>query len=185
MIRGRKINLRTIKEQDLDTLIYFKNKFEEKGDFWPVDLCSEINFKHKFKENGLLDDNSGTMVITDKNENIVGTISYFPGIWYLTGYEIGYEIYRQGDRGNGYMTEALTLFSAYLFDIKPIKRLEIEISKGNYASRRVVEKCGYQHEGTKRKAVFCKGLYNDLEIFSLLKEECLGLKETIEKLNLL
>ena len=71
-----------------------------------------------------------------------------------------------------YVEEALKLFSAYLFELKSINRLEICVFDGNVPSRRIAEKCGYIYEGTMRQAYFARGKYHDLQFFSILREEC-------------
>jgi RimJ/RimL family protein N-acetyltransferase len=70
------------------------------------------------------------------------------------------------------MTEALRLFSAYMFSAKPIARLQVNCFSENIPSRRTAEKCGYTYEGTMRKAVFCKGKFYNLDLFSIMREEC-------------
>lgn len=85
----------------------------------------------------------------------------------------------RGDKGKGYTTEALKIFTAYLFELKPIKRLEIQLSKDNIPSRKVAEKCGFVYEGLKRQSVFSRGKYEDSLLFSLLREECPSLNEVL------
>ncbi len=50
----------------------------------------------------------------------------------------------------------LLLISAYLFELNPIKRLEIQFSKSNIPSRKVAEKSGFMYEALKRQAIFTK-----------------------------
>ena len=172
MIKGKTINLRTVRQEDLDEIFSLTSDLSQRGEYWNVSLTSEPIFKKRYQETGFWNDDFGTMIITDKSNRLIGEITYFKGVWYLPGYEIGYRIYRDEDKSTGYTTEALRLFLAYLFELKPIKRLEIQLSKGNIASRRVAEKCGFIYEGLKRQAVFSKGRYEDIELFSILKEEC-------------
>jgi RimJ/RimL family protein N-acetyltransferase len=42
----------------------------------------------------------------------------------------------------------------------------------NVGSRRVLEKCGFTLEGTLRKALFHHGRYQDLSLYSVLRNEC-------------
>jgi RimJ/RimL family protein N-acetyltransferase len=63
------------------------------------------------------------------------------------------------------------LFSAYIFELKPINRLVIRVFSGNVPSRTIAEKCGYVYEGTMRKAIFARGKYHDVQLFSILREE--------------
>jgi len=49
----------------------------------------------------------------------------------------------------------------------------------NIGSRKVAEKCGFKYEGLKRQAAYTKGKYEDIELLSLLREECPSLKEIL------
>ncbi|WBW94936.1 GNAT family N-acetyltransferase [Oceanirhabdus sp. W0125-5] len=179
MIKGKLINLRTMRQEDIDEIFCLTSDLSQRGEYWDVRLSSEPSFKKRFQETGCWNDTFGTMIITNKEGRLLGEISYFKGVWYLPGYEVGYRIYRDEDKGKGYTSEALRLFTAYLFELKPIKRLEIQVSVGNIPSRKVAEKVGFKYEGLKRQAVFSKGKYEDIELFSLLREECLSLSEVL------
>ena len=115
------------------------------------------------------------MLITDKDDNILGDITFSHPMAGFEGYEIGCNIFHEKDRGNGYAKEALKLFTAYLFEIKPVHRLSVRIFSGNIPSRKITEECGYRYEGTMREAIFSRGKYNDVECFSILKSECVVL----------
>jgi len=179
MIEGKKIILRTIREDDLEEMFNLTSKFSERGEYWHLKLSSEPMIKKEFRETGFWDDRMGRLLIADKSGRLLGEIVYFTGVWYMPGYEIGYQLYRKEDQGKGYMTEALTIFTAYLFELKPIERLELTLNKGNAASRKVAEKCGFKFEGIKRKAIYQRGLYHDIELFSLLRHECPALSKVL------
>ncbi len=182
MIVGKNINLRVIRECDLDELLVLNSDISERGDYDALSMPSEPTFKSRFKENGLWSEDFGAMLITDKEGKLLGDITYFKGLKYCEGYEIGYRLFRKENRGKGYMTEALKLFSAYMFSIKPIARLQVNCFSENIASRRTAEKCGFKYEGTMRKAVFCKGKYYDLDLLSIMREECPDFSEVIKSL---
>ena len=179
MIKGKNINLRLMMQQDLDEILTLTSDISQRGKYWPLSLQSEPAFKKRFAETGFWNEDFGTMLITDKDNKIVGEMNYFKGLWYMPGYEIGYQIYREDDRGKGYTTEALKLFTAYLFDAKKINRLEVEISVENVASRKVAEKCGFKFEGLKRQAIYSRGKYEDIDLLSLIREECPSLDEVL------
>lgn len=180
VIKGKLVNLRLIMQEDIEEIFSVTSDLSERGEYWHLNFNSEVAFKKRYSETGFWSNDFGTMLITDKNNKIVGEITYFKGLWYMPGYEVGYQIYRNEDRGKGYITEALKIFTAYLFEAKNINRLEIEVTVGNVASRKVAEKCGFKYEGLKRQAVFSKGKYMDIELFSLIKEECHSLKEALQ-----
>lgn len=179
MMKGKSIILRTVREADLDEMICLNSDVQEKGEYWPLSIPSEPGFKKRFCESGLWENDTGAMLITAHDGQLLGEIWFFRGWWYQEGYEIGYQLYRSEDRRKGYMTEALRLFSAYLFAAKPIPRLQVNVNAGNLASRRVAEKCGFLHDGTMRKAVFQRGRYVDLALYSLLREESPTLDEVL------
>ena len=73
-------------------------------------------------------------------------------------------------KGRGVMTEAVGRICAEAFATLDILRISARIYAPNIASRRVLEKNGFQLEGTMRRAV-CKGeqVY-DMHIFGRLRE---------------
>jgi RimJ/RimL family protein N-acetyltransferase len=86
-------------------------------------------------------------------KRLLGTLQFYcagPGIH---GYEIGYILHDPDDQGKGYASEAVRLFSDYLFEERPgCHRLQLIIEIENFASARLAEACGYASEGTLRKA---------------------------------
>lgn len=88
--------------------------------------------------------------------------------------EIGYWI-GEDAWGRGIATEAVREFSRWAFqDIKELLRVEASVFDGNMGSCRVLEKCGYKHEGTRRRAVCKDGVVMDIRVYGLLREECLS-----------
>ncbi len=84
--------------------------------------------------------------------------------------------------GKGYMTEAVKLFSAYLYKATPMMlRLTLLIRSDNIGSLKVAEKCGYKCEGTLRNAWVDDGKPYTLEIYSLLRDECPKLQQLLQK----
>lgn len=173
VLQGNKVCLRTVRESDLDIIYRLMTDVSEKGEYWLLDIPAEPAFRRGFIERGFWHDNFGRMLILDKTaDRIIGEIIYFRNADYRAGYEIGYQIFRREDRGKGYMSEALPLFSAFLFEARPIPRLQLTVVAGNEASRSVAERAGYRYEGTLRQAAFLAGKYVDLELLGLLREDC-------------
>jgi ribosomal-protein-alanine N-acetyltransferase len=54
-----------------------------------------------------------------------------------------------------------------------VQRLEAEVMTVNVASNRVMEKCGFTCEGTKRQAKFVN-IYTDFNIYGLLRSDIMG-----------
>lgn len=180
MIQGKNINLRPIRQDDLDEIIKLQSDVSQRGEYLSPHMMNEAMYKKDYQETGFWKEDFGELLITNKEGRILGDISYFKGVRYMPGLEIGYGLFKREDRGKGYTTEALKLFSAYLFEIKTIHRLEVHADMNNIGSRRVAEKCGFTFEGTKREAVFNRGEYRDLAMYSMLRHECPSFTEMIK-----
>lgn len=169
MIRGEKITLRTIREDDIDTLYGLISDLSNRGEYYPLEFSSQVDYKNQFHEHGFWEESKGSLVICDADK-IVGLIALFPAAYY-NAHEIGYILFDTTNRNKGYMTEALSLFTKYLFSTKKVNRLQLTVIVGNTASKRVAEKCGFKFEGVMRGAVFHRGENKDLEMYSLLRDE--------------
>jgi RimJ/RimL family protein N-acetyltransferase len=172
MIRGEKIILRTVHEEDLDMLFGLWSDVENRGEHYPINVPSSVDFKKQFHEHGFMEDAQGTFLIC-ADDRIVGSISFFKAM-YFDGREIAYILFDQSSRSKGFMTEALSLLVTYLFNTKKINRLQLTIIPGNVASKRVAEKCGFTLEGVLRGAIFHHGMNTDIELYSLLRTDVLG-----------
>jgi diamine N-acetyltransferase len=87
----------------------------------------------------------------------------------------------EAQQRQGYMTEALRAVLEWVFTETPVHRTEADITPGNLASYRVVEKLGFRFEGILRKNWFFKGQWHDSLEYSLLREEWAALiKASVE-----
>lgn len=89
---------------------------------------------------------------------------------YYHSLEVGWEV-RPAFRGRGIATEAACVLVNYLFNLTDTQRIQATITEGNEASFRVAESVGMQRDGICRKAGFARGLYVNLHLFSILREE--------------
>ncbi len=178
MIEGKKVILRTCREEEIPEEVRFNNKLSDIGDFWPPWLITESRLRKRLAEDGFWGDESGKLIIADKSDKMVGNVTFFKSFQYADGYEIAYRIYRHEDRGKGFMSEALRLFVSYMFELKPANRFMLRIFSDNIPSRKLAEKCGFKHEGTFREAMFHKGEFCDVEIYSIIRKDWESLKNT-------
>ena len=73
--------------------------------------------------------------------------------------------------GKGIMTEAVKQVCRYVFDNSDIVRIFAEPFSFNTASCRVLEKAGFQCEGTLRSNALKNGRISDMKMYSLLKTD--------------
>lgn len=105
------------------------------------------------------------------NEKVVGSIGIFrQGNIHWQTAELGYYIAEEY-WGRGIMTEAVRQICVYVFDKSDIIRIYAEPFAYNAASCRVLEKAGFQYEGTLRSNAVKNGEVIDMKMYSLLKTE--------------
>ena len=121
------------------------------------------------------------MLFADKNESfafaitvdkkVIGSIGAFrqKNIHRQTA-ELGYYI-AEDYWGKGIMTEAVKQICRFVFDHSDIIRIYAEPFAYNVASCRVLEKAGFQYEGTLRNNAVKNGKIVDMKMFALLKRD--------------
>lgn len=85
-------------------------------------------------------------------------------------YTISYYL-AQEEAGKGYMTEALLAFIPWAFEELRADLLSARVFAPNKESARLLQKVGFVHEGTLRRAVAAGGVTYDDMLFSLLPED--------------
>ena len=84
--------------------------------------------------------------------------------------EMGYYIAEE-HWGKGIMTDAVNQICDYVFKNSDILRIYAEPFACNTGSCRVLEKAGFQYEGTLRNNAVKNGKILDMKMYSLLKDE--------------
>ena len=104
-------------------------------------------------------------------EELVGSISVFRGedVHFRTA-ELGYYI-AEPWWGRGVCTEAVRQTCRYVFEHSDILRIFAEPYACNTASCRVLEKAGFQFEGTLRANAVKNGKVQDMRMYALVRTE--------------
>lgn len=121
------------------------------------------------------------MLSADQNETfafaitvdnkVIGSIGIFrQGNIHRQTAELGYYIAEEY-WGKGIMTGAVKQICEYVFDKSNMIRIYAEPFAYNTASCRVLEKAGFQYEGTLRNNAVKNGEVIDMKMYSLLKTE--------------
>ena len=150
-----------------------------RGAYWSLGIGSLSKLVKEFEPDGFWADDHGFLQITDHDGRLLGNIGFFKGIPGGEWFEVGYRIYRPEDRSRGYMSEALRIFSAYIFSVKHFPRLQLCAHPDNTGSRKVAEKCGFTFEGTLRHAYYLEGAWVDIVVYSMLAGEAPALADVI------
>jgi RimJ/RimL family protein N-acetyltransferase len=174
VLKGKSIELRPVRETDLDQLYTYHIDIDNRGDFFPHGILAEPAFHKQFQETGFWGKEDGMLVIVSPKAEVLGHIEFFKTVNYLDEYELSYQVYASDQRGKGVATEAVKLLVRYLFETKRVNRIRLVIHPDNLASRRLAEKCGFRHEGTARGAWYHKGAHRDVEIYAILHADVIA-----------
>ena len=111
--------------------------------------------------------NSGKMIGT------CGFSAIYPEHRYA---EVGY-VLNPAFRGQGYAGEALSAVLDFAFRRMMLNRVEAKCVDENEPSERVMQKVGMRFEGVARSALFVKGKFRDIKVYSILRDEFLENKQ--------
>src|SRR5574338_1184256 len=107
--------------------------------------------------------------IRSRDKKLIGGISYHAK-YGLNSHkdEVGYWLARKY-WNKGIMTKVVKCFCQYGFDSLHLIRIEATVFEHNPASGRVLEKCGFEYEGTLRKYYLKDGNLIDVRLYALIK----------------
>jgi len=172
LLEGKNVNLRIMERDDIDFLVECRNDIDFWGEYVPIgEQISKAEWMKYFDNPSsfAILTEMKTFIVQKKDGTKIGLICHRlnqPYKWM----EIGY-FFAPSERGKGYGTEAVQLVIDYLFFSKELARIHAIADVRNRASQRVLEKAGFQREGTMRKCVFNRGELRNYHLYSILREE--------------
>jgi ribosomal-protein-alanine N-acetyltransferase len=114
-------------------------------------------------------------IVLKETNTVIGDVSIFDienARMGSVGYRLDPDLW-----GHGYVTEALRAAVEFIFTHTELDRLHAAADVRNTASNRVLEKCGFVHEGTIRHGKMVS-VYCDYHIWGLLREDWEQMKAT-------
>lgn len=107
--------------------------------------------------------------IRDKDKKLMGGISYHAR-YGLNSHkdELGYWLARKY-WNKGIMSKVVKCFCQYGFDSLHLIRIEATVFENNVSSCRVLEKCGFEYEGTLKKYYLKDENFIDVRLYAVTK----------------
>ena len=129
--------------------------------------------RHAFNSGGFWKDDAGAVAIVEvKTGRMVGTSQFYRSAPCIHGNELGYIIHEPADRRQGHASQAVRLFSDYLFaQIPTFFRQQLIIEVWNTPSWKLAERCGFVREGLLRSSGFGKGDPSDCFLYSRTRKD--------------
>jgi len=168
IVLGEKIAIRRILASDLPRIADFPFTVSITEHLSDIGLLTEA-----FRTSGLWTDTAGAVAIVDAQDGrLLGTMQFYRSAPCIHGFELGYIIHDPADRGDGKASEAVRLFSDYLFETLPdFYRLQLIIEAWNVPSWKLAERCGFVREGLLRSAGFGSGDPADCFIYCRTRKD--------------
>ncbi|PLT28526.1 GNAT family N-acetyltransferase [Peribacillus deserti] len=176
-LRGNKLRLRSIRVKDLETLwelIYSGENPEWKkwdAPYWPLKMVDFNTYKNQMEPLIHTMGKPESKLLIEVNGIIIGLIMFYWEDEKTKWLEIGIVIYKDTYWNGGFGTEALALYSDYLFNSLDIGRVGLTTWSGNTGMIRAAEKAGFTLEGRMRKCRYYNGVYYDSIRMGLIREE--------------
>jgi RimJ/RimL family protein N-acetyltransferase len=101
----------------------------------------------------------------------VGSIDLHAVDLHHGGASLGIAIGDPDDTGQGYGSAALRALVGFAFDELRLERVELDVYAFNDGARRVYERVGFVHEGTRRRALFRDGAFHDIDRMAILRDD--------------
>lgn len=172
ILKGKKVILRAIEEEDLELLREIVNDPETErlvcGWSFPVSKYQQ----EKWFEAIMKDTENARFTIQTDEDGAVGFASIMDINWRNRTCFPGIKLASREFTAKGIGYDAMMTLMRYIFDELQLNHIEGKIIDYNVKSKRLfLEKLGWKQEGLKRKYIFNNGRYHDLIICSILMEE--------------
>ncbi|MBI5401270.1 GNAT family N-acetyltransferase [Candidatus Wolfebacteria bacterium] len=173
ILRGQKINLRPLKISDAEFIFKHANnrKISRYTDIlYPLKI-SEIKkyIRKSIKELKIKKSFIFGIEIKGRDE-IIGIVSLADINYKNKSVELEYWVSPKYWR-KGIAAESLKLILNFAFKKLKLNRVFAKTLPENINSINLLKKIGFVHEGTLRKSLFERGKFNDIFVFSILKNE--------------
>jgi RimJ/RimL family protein N-acetyltransferase len=171
MVKGQKIILRAIEQEDLPTFVRWFNDPEVRQYLLMYMPMSPAEEEGKWFERQLENpDNRGFAIETTDGVHI-GNCGLHDCDWVNRRAVLGIAIGEKEYWGKGYGSDAVRTLLGFAFAEMNLHRVQLEVHDFNPRALRCYEKCGFKLEGRQREALFRNGGYHDTLIMGILREE--------------
>jgi ribosomal-protein-alanine N-acetyltransferase len=172
-VETKRLILRKLKVSDADDIYeYAKNPEVSRYTIWKRHKSPAVSrgfIKYVLSEYRKGIPESWGMVLKENNK-FIGTCGFNKYRPCFKSAEIGYAMSRDY-WGKGLMTEAVKAVIGFGFKKLGLHRISANAMPANKGSERVMKKCGMKYEGLQRGAIFAKGKYHNLRVYSILAHE--------------
>ncbi len=180
LLQGNRVCVRDWRTDDLSEFERWNQPghrwHETDGPYYPRDTPEELQQRIERIRNRMERLTPGaprvTAVLSETSRSpMIGMVSRYWECEPCGSIYVGVSIFDDTKWGQGLGTEALRLWTTYLFDAMDLVRLGLQTWSGNLGMVKSAAKAGYREEGRLRMARVVNGEYYDSIIMGVLKSE--------------
>lgn len=171
-----RLRLRPFTDADADDLFALQSDAQVLR-YWDsppwTDRASVARFMAKCRQ--MAENGSGARVVIERtsDETFIGWCALNDWDPDFRSASLGYCLQRSA-WGHGYATEAALALLRWALDTLDLNRIQSETDTRNVASARVLEKLGFEREGTLREDCIVNGDVSDTWVYGLLRRDWAG-----------
>lgn len=169
MIIGERIILREIEEDDLNSIVKWRNDPAILRWLFSYSPLSKTK-QRKWYEKYLDDDTQQTFIIEVKEEKIqIGTVGLTNIDYKNQRAELGVLIGDESWQNKGVGKEALNLLIKFVSDEMNIRKIKATVFEENVPAIRLYKNCGFVEEGVLKKEVYKNGEFKTVMVMAFFK----------------
>ncbi|MBS4535688.1 GNAT family N-acetyltransferase [Clostridium sp. D2Q-14] len=172
MLKGTKVVLREIKEEDIPLLHKYNNNWSiMKKMYFDVPFPKLIyeDFDRYKKISSNTPDKYSFVIETIHESQLIGECRIIDINWLSRIARIGICIGNKSFHGKGYGTDTLNLLCTFIFDNMNMNKISLKVLSSNSNAINCYLKYGFIEEGYLKNEVFRDGEYLDIIIMSIFK----------------
>ena len=173
MLQGKRVLLRSIRHDDLAKLSEFNNDLavELAGGGDPPIPQALARLEAEYDQEVARGGRDGPRFAIEADGKLIGQCALFNVNATAQTCELGITIGDKEYWGLGYGRESINLLVEYAFRYHNYRKVWLQVHAGNERAMRAYRACGFVEEGRLRAHVWSDGLYDDLVVMGLLREE--------------
>jgi len=176
MYYGERVRLRGIEREDIPTFVRWFNDPEVRQYLLMYEPMSKAKEERWFEAHLEKQDEFGFAIeaLIEDEWLHIGNVGLHQIDWKNRTAVLGIVLGEKAHWGKGYGSDATRTMLRFAFRELNLHRVELEVFEFNSRAARCYEKAGFQHEGTRRQALFREGRYHDAHRMAILQEEFLS-----------
>ena len=169
------LKLRELNENDLSTINSWRNDKDLIDNLGAPFRFIGLEVDKHWYENYMNNRNIAVRcAIVDESDKILGLVSLTSIDQLNQSAEFHIMIGSSENQGIGIVTFAVNEMLKQAFYNLNLQRIELTVLENNERAKHLYEKCGFKFEGIKRKSNYKNGVFVNMQMYAILKEEFNG-----------